>query len=173
MIFFTVFSDCDCQTVNVISNRGIQGIYQKIAWDVNGRTSWTSSNGKAVWFHQTYEGWFFGPTLRSQIEGYTLLLIFRKFSSLPAVIWVSPFIKFQENFQPPLLLKPPRLLNFLQLMIFLSFFLTYVYTLHLVSEWLKNYSNRYIIMIMMGYLYLFKSYTFWTWCTTKSCPAIG
>ena len=26
---------------------------------------------------------------------------------------------------------------------------------------------------MMGYLYLFKSYTFWTWCTTKSCPAIG
>ena len=61
MIFFTVFSDCDCETVNVISNRGIEGLYQKLAWDVNGRTSWNSSNGKAVWFHQTYEGWFFGP----------------------------------------------------------------------------------------------------------------
>ena len=31
-----------------------------MAWDVNGKTSWNSSNGKAVWFHQTYEGWFFG-----------------------------------------------------------------------------------------------------------------
>ena len=41
------------------------------------------------------------PTLRSQIEGYTRLLIFRKFFTLPAVIWVSPFINFQENFQPP------------------------------------------------------------------------
>ena len=59
--FFTVFSDCDCQTVHVISNRGVQGIYQKIAWDVNGETSWNSSNGIAVWFHQTYAGWFFGP----------------------------------------------------------------------------------------------------------------
>ena len=39
--------------------------------------------------------------LRSQIEGYTCLLIFRKFSTLPAVIWASPFINFQENFQPP------------------------------------------------------------------------
>ena len=28
----------------------------------------------------------FEPTLRSQIEGYTRLLIFRKFSTLPAVI---------------------------------------------------------------------------------------
>ena len=24
-----------------------------------------------------------------------------KFSTLPAVIWASPFINFQENFQPP------------------------------------------------------------------------
>ena len=40
-------------------------------------------------------------TLRSQIEGYTRLLIFRKFSTLPAVIWASPFINFQENFLPP------------------------------------------------------------------------
>ena len=40
-------------------------------------------------------------TLRSQIEGYTGLLIFRKFSTLPAVIWASPFINFQEIFQPP------------------------------------------------------------------------
>ena len=39
-------------------------------------------------------------TLRSQIEGYTRLLIFRKFSTLPAVIWASPLINFQENFQP-------------------------------------------------------------------------
>ena len=37
-------------------------------------------------------------TLRSLIEGYTCLLVFRKFSSLPAVIWASPFINFQENF---------------------------------------------------------------------------
>ena len=36
----------------------------------------------------------------SQIEGYTRLLIFRKFSILPAVIWASPFINIQENFQP-------------------------------------------------------------------------
>ena len=39
-------------------------------------------------------------TLRSQIEGYTRLLIFRKFSTLPAVIWASPLINFLENFQP-------------------------------------------------------------------------
>ena len=66
-----------------------------------------------------------GSTLRSQIEGYTRLLIFRKFSTLPAVIWASPFINFQENFQlpcfsptqmkifppSPLLLEPTRLLN--------------------------------------------------------------
>ena len=60
LIFFTVFSDCDCQTVNVISNRGgIQGTYQKLGY-VNGRTSWNSSIGAAVWFHYDYEGWFFG-----------------------------------------------------------------------------------------------------------------
>ena len=39
-------------------------------------------------------------TLKSQIEGYTHLLIFRKFSILHAVIWTSPFIDIQENFQP-------------------------------------------------------------------------
>ena len=65
-------------------------------------------------------------TLKSQIEGYTRLLIFRKFSILPAVIWASPFINIQENFQPfcflptqikifpsspLLLLEPTRLLN--------------------------------------------------------------
>ena len=38
-------------------------------------------------------------TLWSQIEGYTRLLILRKFSTLPAVIWASPFINIQENFQ--------------------------------------------------------------------------
>ena len=62
-------------------------------------------------------------TLRSKIEGYTRLLIFGKFSTLPAVIWASPFINFKENFQPfvfsarqmknfppyPLLLEPTRL----------------------------------------------------------------
>ena len=37
----------------------------------------------------------------TQIEGYTRLLIFRKFSILPAVIWASRFINFQEKFQPP------------------------------------------------------------------------
>ena len=41
----------------------------------------------------------FSCTLRSQIEGYTRLLILRKFSTLPAVIWASPFINIQENFQ--------------------------------------------------------------------------
>ena len=64
MIFFTIFSDdiiCDCQTVNVISNKGdVQGTYQKLGY-VNGRTSWNSSTGGAVWFSQNYEGWFFGP----------------------------------------------------------------------------------------------------------------
>ena len=40
-------------------------------------------------------------TFRSQVEGYTRLFLFRKFSTLPAVIWASPFINFQENFQPP------------------------------------------------------------------------
>ena len=64
-------------------------------------------------------------TLRSPIEGYTCLLIFRKFSILPAIIWASPFINIQENVQPfcfspthmkffpssPLLLEPTRLSN--------------------------------------------------------------
>ena len=35
------------------------------------------------------------------MEGFVHLLFFRKFSILPAVIWASPFINFQENFQPP------------------------------------------------------------------------
>jgi hypothetical protein len=51
---------------------------------------WTPGNNRPV-----------ATTLRSQIEGYTRLLIIRKFSTLPAVIWASPFINFQENFQPP------------------------------------------------------------------------
>ena len=42
--------------------------------------------------------WQYFHTLWSQIKGYTRLLIFRKFSILPAVIWASPFINFQENF---------------------------------------------------------------------------
>ena len=55
-----VFSDCDCQTVDVISNKGeIQGIYQKLGY-VNGRPSWNSSVGTALWFTSTYEGWLFG-----------------------------------------------------------------------------------------------------------------
>ena len=28
---------------------------------MNGRPSWNSSVGVAVWFSPTYEGWFFGP----------------------------------------------------------------------------------------------------------------
>ena len=62
MIFFTIFSDaiiCDCQTVNVISNKDGQGTYQKLGY-VNGRTSWNSSTGDAVWYSQNYQGWFFG-----------------------------------------------------------------------------------------------------------------
>jgi hypothetical protein len=35
------------------------------------------------------------------MEGYTCLLIFRKFSTLPALIRASPSIDFQETFQPP------------------------------------------------------------------------
>ena len=59
--FFTIFSDaiiCDCQTLNVVSNRGVQGTYQKLGY-VNGRTSWNTS-GIGLWFSPTYEGWFFG-----------------------------------------------------------------------------------------------------------------
>ena len=62
MIFFTIFSDaiiCDCQTVNVISNRGGEGTYQRLGY-VNGRTSWNSSTGSAVWYSQNYQGWLFG-----------------------------------------------------------------------------------------------------------------
>ena len=59
-----MFSDniiCDCQTVNVISNKGgIQGTYQKLGY-VNGRTSWNSSIGAAVWFYPDFEAWVFGP----------------------------------------------------------------------------------------------------------------
>ena len=65
-------------------------------------------------------------TLRSQIEGYTHLLIFKKFSTLPAGILAHPNIDFQEKFQRPcffnytnekenppylLLLEPACLLN--------------------------------------------------------------
>ena len=56
----SAFLDCDCQMVDVVSNKGIQGIYQKLEV-VNGRPSWNSSVGVAVWFSPTYEGWFFGP----------------------------------------------------------------------------------------------------------------
>ena len=57
-----IFSDtiiCDCQTVNVISNRDGEGTYQRSGY-VNGRTSWNSSTGHAVWYSQNYQGWFFG-----------------------------------------------------------------------------------------------------------------
>jgi hypothetical protein len=50
-------------------------------------------------------------TLRFQIEGYTRLLILRKFSTLPAVIRVYPRIKFEEKFLPTLLLEPPLVLE--------------------------------------------------------------
>ena len=59
MDFYIIFLDCDCQMVDVVSNKGIQGIYQKLGV-VNGRPSWNSSVGVAVWFSPTYEGWFFG-----------------------------------------------------------------------------------------------------------------
>ena len=62
LCFSTIFSDsiiCDCQTVNVISNRGGEGTYQRLGY-VNGRTSWNSSTGSAVWYSQNYQGWFFG-----------------------------------------------------------------------------------------------------------------
>ena len=62
IFFYYFFSDdivCDCQTLNVGSNKGIQGIYQKLGY-VNGRTSWNSSTGSAVWFAPDFEGWFFG-----------------------------------------------------------------------------------------------------------------
>ena len=61
LIFFTIFSAaivCDCQTVNVISNKGIQGVYEKLGY-VHGRTSWNSS-GIGLWFSPDFEGWFFG-----------------------------------------------------------------------------------------------------------------
>ena len=45
--------------VNVISNRGGEGTYQKLGY-VNGRTSWNSSTGYAVWYSQNYQGWFIG-----------------------------------------------------------------------------------------------------------------
>ena len=57
-----MFSDaiiCDCQTVNVISNKGGEGTYQKFGY-VNGRTSWNSSTGDAVWYSQNYQSWLFG-----------------------------------------------------------------------------------------------------------------
>ena len=63
-------------------------------------------------------------TLSSQIEGYTRLLVFRKFSNLPAVIWASLLIKFKKIsshfvcsptkmkfFPSSLLLEPTCLLN--------------------------------------------------------------
>ena len=44
--------------VNVISNRGGQGTYQMLGY-VNGRTSWNSSTGYAVWHSQNYPYWIF------------------------------------------------------------------------------------------------------------------
>ena len=46
--------------VNVISNRGGEGTYQKSGY-VNGQICWNSSTGDAVWYSQNYQGWFFGP----------------------------------------------------------------------------------------------------------------
>ena len=50
------------------------------------------------------------PTLRSWIKGYTRLLFFRKKSSLPALIWVYPFIKIWKKILPPRLFEPTRFL---------------------------------------------------------------
>ena len=76
--------------------------FYKVSWILNHinrmDNSWSiwSSMHEGVATHNWVK---FLLTLRSQIEGYTLLLIFRKFSILPAVIWASPFINIQENFQ--------------------------------------------------------------------------
>ena len=59
---------------------------------------WLSSMYSASWSH--IFNFCYTNTHRSQIEGYTRLLIFRKLSILPAVIWASPFINIQEKFQP-------------------------------------------------------------------------
>ena len=91
----------------------------------------TSSKFARIWHVFKYSGSFnsswlsFLSTLRSQIEGYTRLLIFRKISTLCAVIWAYPFINFKkissvpvfsptqvEKIPPyPLLLKPNCLSN--------------------------------------------------------------
>ena len=55
----------------------------------------------AIWFNFIDISFSYSVTLTSQIDGYTRLLIFRKFSTLPDVIWASQFINFQDNFQPP------------------------------------------------------------------------
>ena len=89
-------------------------------------------------------------TLRSQIEEYTRILIFRNFSSLSAVIWVYPFIKFQENFQPPHLSKPSHLSNFKKISCILGFYpffsLAYIFS-NFLSLWLCNRRRKDCMLI--------------------------
>ena len=54
---------CECQTIAVSLKNGAllhqssrQGIYQR-AGKVNGKTSWISSSGHALWYSAWYEDW--------------------------------------------------------------------------------------------------------------------
>ena len=52
---------------------------------------------RGIQVRQVHSQVFFSiHTLTSLIDGYTHLLIFRKFSTLPAVIWAFPFINFKK-----------------------------------------------------------------------------
>ena len=58
---------CECQTIVISLKNGAllhqsskQGIYQR-AGKVNGKTSWISSSGHALWYNPASEDWMIGP----------------------------------------------------------------------------------------------------------------
>ena len=71
-------------------NKKFHKIWYKIVWYA-AFSLFTGSTNKFIFFFQ------FLTTLRSQIKGYSRLLIFRKFLTLPLDIWASLFINFQES----------------------------------------------------------------------------
>ena len=66
MICLILNLGCECQTIVIMFRNNAllqqssrQGIYQR-AGNVNGKTSWISSTGQALWYHPAYSDWMIG-----------------------------------------------------------------------------------------------------------------
>ena len=73
------YTGCDCQTIIIsfendvlLQQQSKQGIYQRVG-KVNGKTSWISSSGHALWYTLEYSYWIIGNDLGTTYGGIASL----------------------------------------------------------------------------------------------------